>query len=251
MIVASEPRFRDRWRPVGRTHKTQPYYHARPCAVDYQGYWGTAIDPDGNVRDRLSESEHLSYLGSVADELAFVRTLPPGSMVDYGCGPGWFLRELPTWKRLGIEIAPHAVAELDRTGIPRLPNCDAVPMMSVDLVVCLHVIEHMADPMRAINEMHRMLQPGGWLIISTPDFDSPCAKRFGENYRMLHDKTHCSLFTLESMRRFLRDNGFTIRDLKFPFPAKYANQNTWDRWHDTSKVSPPWPGNWMTFYCQR
>jgi SAM-dependent methyltransferase len=123
--------------------------------------------------------------------------------------------------------------------------------MSVDLVVCLHVIEHLSDPILAITEIRRILKPGGWAIISTPDFDSPCAKRFGDNYRMLHDRTHCSLFTLESMHRFIRDHGLEIRDLKFPFPERYATLGTFSRWADTSKMSPPWPGNWMTFYCVR
>jgi SAM-dependent methyltransferase len=119
------------------------------------------------------------------------------------------------------------------------------------VVMCYHVIEHVADPIEFIGDIRRVLRPGGWLILGTPDFASPCAKRFGDNYRMLHDPTHCSLFTLESMHRLLRDRGFTIQDVCFPFPERYATAETFARWNDTGSVSPPWPGNWMTFYCQR
>ena len=121
----------------------------------------------------------------------------------------------------------------------------------MDAVVCYHMIEHCKDPIFAIAEIRRVLKPGGWLILGTPDFDSPCAQRFGDNYRMLHDDTHCSLFTCESMHRFLKDGAFDIQEVKYPFPDRFATAETFARWHDTSKMSPPWPGNWMSFYCQR
>ena len=89
------------------------------------------------------------------------------------------------------------------------------------------------------------------MILGTPDFASPCAKRFGDSYRMLHDKGHVSLFTNESMHRFLIDNGFTIDEVRHPFPEEYATAENFARWNDTSRMSPPWPGNWMTFYARK
>jgi hypothetical protein len=90
--------------------------------------------------------------------------------------------------------------------------------------------------------------------MSTPDFASPCAKRFGDHYRMLHDPTHVSLFTLESMHRFLRDHGFRIDDVRFPFPERLATAETMERWRRgpvDGEWSPPWPGNWVTFYASK
>jgi len=109
----------------------------------------------------------------------------------------------------------------------------------------------MADPERELFEIRRVLKKGGWLVLGTPDFHSPCAVRFGENYRMLHDPTHVSLFSLDGMSRLVRDFGFTIEDVRFPFPERYATAETMARWLDTSQVSPPWPGNWMTFFCRK
>ena len=73
----------------------------RKCEADYNRYWATSVDPDGHVRERISEPERLNYLGNVADELAFVQSLPPGDIIDFGCGPGWFLRELPQMESNG------------------------------------------------------------------------------------------------------------------------------------------------------
>jgi SAM-dependent methyltransferase len=39
---------------------------------------------------------------------------------------------------------------------------------SLDLIICNHVLEHVAQPMQALSEMQRVLKPGGILIAQTP-----------------------------------------------------------------------------------
>ena len=251
-MLTMQPRIKARWSPVGRTENRQDYYLSRPATDDYSGYWGSTVDPDGNVRERISEAERLNYLENVAEELEFVRHLPAGNILDVGCGPGWFLAALgDQWKKLGVEVSLSAMMEMDRYGIQNAHDLSLIRPDWADVIICNHVIEHIPDPIDFITDIRRILRPGGWLILGTPDFDSPCAQQFGDNYRMLHDPTHCSLFTLESMHRFLRDHAFTINAVRFPFPDRYATEDNLARWLCTSMVSPAWPGNWMTFYCSR
>src|SRR5690606_21592077 len=100
------------------------------------------------------------------------------------------------------------------------------PDQHFDLVVIYHVIEHVQNPQKLLKEIRRILKPHGWLILGTPDFDSGAARRFGENYRMLHDTTHISLFSNDSMHRFLRDHGFRIEWVEYPyFETRYFNQD--------------------------
>ena len=77
-----------------------------------------------------------------------------------------------------------------------------------DFVVCLGVLQHTPNPEESIKSLWDMLKPGGKLIIGTPDFDSGAARRYESNFRLLHDKTHISLFSCDSMHRYLRDHGF-------------------------------------------
>ncbi|RDV37356.1 SAM-dependent methyltransferase [Bradymonadaceae bacterium TMQ3] len=41
---------------------------------------------------------------------------------------------------------------------------------SFDLIVCASTLEHIPDFWRALDEMKRVLRPGGWLVVSTPGF---------------------------------------------------------------------------------
>jgi SAM-dependent methyltransferase len=110
-----------------------------------------------------------------------LRHLPRGGLiVDAGCGSGkWpiYLRRRG-YRVVGIEISRDGCA-LARAGEPGLDllQCDArqaaVKGGSVDAIVSLGVIEHdEAGPGAALAEAHRMLRPGGLLIVAVP-FDNP------------------------------------------------------------------------------
>lgn len=245
----------DRWCPLHSGRTRQNYYTPRPAPVVAEDYWREKPDPDGQIRDRSTEAERQQYLQDIADELRWVQSLtaaPHNRVLDLGCGRGWLLSALGDCQKWGVETSEEAANAARRhaeiiDGEWRWMFADEF----FDVVVCHHVIEHLSDPIDHVHEMRRVLKRGGGLLMATPDFGSPCAKRFGAKYRMLHDETHISLFTLESMTRMLCDLGFTIEDVQFPFPERYATAETMSRWLDTSRVSPAWPGNWMTFYARR
>lgn len=234
----------------------QDYFTRREPAKsrDYeQSYWGTIVDPDGNVRNRLEERER--YLDDVKQELAFLNSLPPGRIVDVGCGLGFLLSGLKSgWEKHGVEVSSFAAEHARQWGKIHVGELEGAkyPNEHFDVVVMYHTIEHMEDPIGTILEVRRILKRGGVLLLGTPDFDSGCARRFGENYRLLHDQTHVSLFTNDSMHRFLRDHGFVIDRVEYPFfETRYFTRKNLVRLLNTSKISPPFYGNFMTFYCHK
>jgi 2-polyprenyl-3-methyl-5-hydroxy-6-metoxy-1,4-benzoquinol methylase len=222
--------------------------------IDYeQEYWGTVVDPDGNVRHRDQERE--KHLANIKEEIDFLNGLEPGRILDIGCGMGFLLSGLnPGWERYGVEVSRLAAENASKWGNIHIGELAGAGYQDdfFDMVVMYHVLEHMEDPISAIIEVRRILKPEGILLLGTPDFDSGCARRFGKNYRLLHDDTHISLFTNDSMHRFLRDYGFIIDSVKYPFfDTPYFTQENLMRLFDTSKISPPFYGNFMSFYCRK
>ena len=225
-----------------------------PGETSYEAdYWGEIVDPDGCRRNRLEERER--YLEDIGAELAFIAALPPGRVLDIGCGLGWLLSALgDDWRKFGVETSAFAASHAGAHGEivnTELLDC-AFADSSFDLVVMHHVIEHMADPVANIEKARALLKSAGHLILATPDFDSGCARRFGANYRLLHDPTHIRLFSSDSMHRFLRDHGFAIAAVDYPyFETRHFTPDNLERLFDTDRVSPPFHGNFMTFYCRK
>jgi SAM-dependent methyltransferase len=88
---------------------------------------------------------------------------------------------------------------LPRTGL-RDETYDAVTMS--------HVIEHLHDPVSALQEVRRILKPGGTLWIVTPNVESIGHRRFGVNWRGLEPPRHLVLFSGASLAEALDRAGF-------------------------------------------
>jgi SAM-dependent methyltransferase len=96
---------------------------------------------------------------------------PPGSRVlDVGAGVGQYRQLFQHCEYrahdFGLEPATSGQYtpldyESDITAIP-------VPDASFDVVLCTEVLEHVPEPIVALNEMVRILRPGGSLLISAP-----------------------------------------------------------------------------------
>lgn len=237
-----------------------PYYvRRRPPQGDAndrpfeEDYWGTVTDPDGVTRDLTAERERR--IEDVKEELAQIHSLPAGRILDVGCGLGYLLSAVDSrWEKHGVEVSEFAAKHASQQAKVHVGDLKSAnyPDDHFDVVVLYHVIEHMLSPVDEIEEIFRVLKPNGTLIIGTPNFDSACARRFGEKYRMLHDPTHVTLFSRESLDRFLWDHGFFVDRVEFPyFETRYFTTENFERLKDTNSVSPPFYGNIMTFYCHK
>lgn len=97
-----------------------------------------------------------------------------------------------------------------------------------DLIVCGEVIEHMADVDAFIEKLKRMLDNGGYLLLTIPNLSSLFNKisiLFGWQPRGINPSRkillnpftkydynwgHVSMFTFYAIKKFLRENGFEI-----------------------------------------
>jgi SAM-dependent methyltransferase len=95
--------------------------------------------------------------------------LPPGRVLDLGCGVGHSYHELAPRESVGVDLDPAALAGQERethvADMRRLPFADG----SFRSVLSVQSIEHVPDPARALAEMVRVLAPGGRAVLVTPN----------------------------------------------------------------------------------
>lgn len=216
-----------------------------------KNYWISKRDPDGKIRDRIKNfnEEKKIFLNNNKSLLKIIKSLRYKNLCDVGCGPGFLLSSIKNKKLFGIENDQSAINTASKYAKIYKINLNKKFKIKekFDVVVCYHVIEHIKNPIEFLKNLKMILKKNGYLIIGTPDFDSAMARRYKNKYRLLHDKTHISLFSLDSISRLLRDSGFKIKLIDFPyFETKYFNKKNLFKVLSAKKVSPPFYGSFMT-----
>lgn len=111
-----------------------------------------------------------------------------GSVLDVGPRDGFIMGILAgkgAASVKGLEISPPAVEFAKKQGLDvaqgdvrQMPYLDK----TFDLVTCLHVLEHVPEPEKALAEMWRVVKPGGWLLVVVPREKGVNGRRRGAHY---------------------------------------------------------------------
>ncbi|GAB4264381.1 MAG: hypothetical protein Kow0092_16010 [Deferrisomatales bacterium] len=132
------------------------------------------IDPATLVTEgRPEQADRYFYAGCRA--LAPRPRSPGGALLDLGCGRGEmarFFRELG-YRVEGVDVSKDNVGHMEALGFPahRLDLNEPLPFPdgAYEAVALLDVIEHVVQAERLAAECFRVLRPGGWLLLSTPN----------------------------------------------------------------------------------
>jgi len=158
----------------------------------------------------------LPSLRAKADSQCRHLPRPPldgGRLLDVGFGNGGFLKIASEmgWNAEGIDFDPKAVEVARARGL-NVSRASAAELSATsqqyDVITLSHVIEHVHNPIALLQDLYRMLRPGGRLWLDTPNLYSCGAKRFGRNWRDLDPPRHLVLFNPCSLRESLTKAGF-------------------------------------------
>jgi len=156
---------------------------------------------------------------------------PRGRLLDVGCGHGLLLDEARTrgYETLGLELsrqnAQHAretlgldVREVPLEAFSEGTNGDSPG--AFDVVILADVIEHLDDPVAAIDQCAALLRPSGVLCVVTPDPASVTAKLAGKRW-WGYLPAHTVLLPRRTLRELISAAGLVISD-DVPFVRTFA-----------------------------
>jgi 2-polyprenyl-3-methyl-5-hydroxy-6-metoxy-1,4-benzoquinol methylase len=160
------------------------------------------------------------------------RYAPPGDasrkLLEMGCGLGHLLGLLQDdFHCVGIDLIDYSIEQTKLNA----PKAEAYQMSADDLsafesdsfsvVVALHLVEHLPDPANTIQQVNRILKPGGLWLFATPHPDYSL-RRFKDrdNDAIGKDKTHINVHPPEQWRTWCEASGFRM--------LKHFGDGLWD-----------------------
>ena len=145
----------------------------------------------------------------------------PGTILDLGCGSGWFLDSMRDrgWKTYGVEISEQAaVLGRESRGLKicsgTLQDAKFSPEF-FDYVRANHSFEHISCPNETLDEIHRILKPGGKLLIGVPNINSLSARVFKQYWWHLCAPVHTFNYSRDTLCRMLVKHGFQPGKVSF------------------------------------
>jgi 2-polyprenyl-3-methyl-5-hydroxy-6-metoxy-1,4-benzoquinol methylase len=148
-------------------------------------------------------------------------------VLEIGCGAGTTLEHLKAsglcdWTA-GVELFPAAAedarqcVDLVYEGNIETLELPGIAAGSLDLVLCLDVLEHLVDPWQVVARLRSLLKPGGLLIASLPNVQHhtvtlPLLLRGEWTYGGfgLLDRTHLRFFTRKTAIQLLESSGMRV-----------------------------------------
>jgi SAM-dependent methyltransferase len=115
-----------------------------------------------------------SFVKTICEDLRLEGRAKP-RILDVGCGTGANLEMLSQFGQAeGVDVSPEALEFCRRRGLGSVNQgaAESLPYddESFDLVTGLDVVEHLDDDVAGLNEMRRVLRPGGRALLFVPAF---------------------------------------------------------------------------------
>jgi SAM-dependent methyltransferase len=163
------------------------------------------------------ERSHFWFVArrALVGRLLARRPLPPASVVlDVGCGTGTFAADLARRgaRVIALDFRPEGLARLRAEGtlawtVRAITTALPVTTRSIDVVLALDVLEH-TDDVASLEEIVRVLKPGGALLLTVPALPSLWSARDDE-------AGHLRRYTRRGLLDLVRGSGLEPIDVRF------------------------------------
>jgi 2-polyprenyl-3-methyl-5-hydroxy-6-metoxy-1,4-benzoquinol methylase len=138
-----------------------------------------------------------------------------GKLLDIGSGTGVFLSEMKKngWEATGLEPDTDARNVAKKVYGVDLVNTDhlfQLPTGHYDVITLWHVLEHVHDVSKYVEQIKAVLHPNGKLFIAVPNYTSLDASVYREHWAAYDVPRHLYHFSPRSMKLLMEEHGLKV-----------------------------------------
>lgn len=145
-------------------------------------------------------------------------------LLDFGAGTGDFLQTAKNkgWEIYGIETNEQARGLANQKGIHLDSSLKEIKDTQFDAITLWHVLEHIPNFQKTLNQLQTLLKPGGVLVIAVPNYKSWDAKKYKEFWAAYDVPRHLWHFDREAMKTILPESFRHVKSKPMWFDAFYV-----------------------------
>jgi SAM-dependent methyltransferase len=187
-----------------RTTKIEEQRRAELCPISYK------------LSKRTRFRMHVLPKRTMVDYVA--ARIKGGNVLDLGCGDGHAMAGFPpSFVPFGIEISSAAAAIADSAfrgrgghaiSAPCIEGLRGFPKSFFAAASLRSYLEHEAEPLRVIENLHRVLAPRGFAVVKVPNYSSLNRRMMGRRWCGFRYPDHLNYFTPQTLRTMAAKAGF-------------------------------------------
>ncbi len=158
---------------------------------------------------------------TVKDDQRRFKTLQPlitnKTILDFGCGNGGFLEKAGqvTAKAVGMELEERLKPYFVSKKLEVHSNLEEIPEL-FDIITLFHVLEHLPDPLKILQQLKTKLNPGGCIIVETPNAEDALLTLYKNSpfANFTYWSCHLFLFKSDTLTKLAKKAGLKINSIQ-------------------------------------
>lgn len=176
---------------------------------------GEKIDPGAWLKEvKEDDQRRFNYFKPLINKKA---------VLDFGCGAGGFLIQAKKvcGKAFGVEPEKRLQRHFYSKGLEVYPDLKAFRMrypkgFKVDVVTLFHVLEHLPDPRRILNDLSSVIKNNGQIIIEVPHASDALLVLYKSDAfsHFTYWSCHLYIFTIKALEKLIKQSGLRVNYIK-------------------------------------